>query len=72
MTPELEAFRDRDSTAEFDCLDCGAHVISFAHRGPPICAACRFIRENPSLPEDVRARLRAADLLNRDEEETER
>lgn len=33
---------------EFDCVDCGIHVVSFAHEREPtdarVCLTCRWIR----------------------------
>jgi hypothetical protein len=47
--------------AEFDCCECGRHIISFGFGSdrppePPLCAACLMIPGWPSIPE-LRERL---------------
>lgn len=38
------AFKDRDGTAAFTCIDCGKPVVSTCHRDDrPICALCRHL-----------------------------
>jgi len=41
MSAEIVALRRKDGTAEFDCVQCGAHVVSFDFHGrEPVCALC--------------------------------
>ena len=46
---------------EFDCIDCGQHIVSFGYDppGPQRCVSCLWVKEN-ILPEEetaVRERL---------------
>jgi len=49
-----------DHISEFDCIDCGTHVVHFGYRpanDQDICATCSWIRGLPS--EADRKKLRA-------------
>jgi hypothetical protein len=42
--------------AEFDCCECGRHIISYGYGSdrppePPLCAACLMLPGWPSIPE---------------------
>jgi hypothetical protein len=44
---------------EFDCKDCGAHVVAaVALDMVPVCAICRFIATVPDMPELMKRQLR--------------
>lgn len=36
-------FTDSKGTAEFDCVECGEHIVSFCHHGDARCAMCRHM-----------------------------
>jgi hypothetical protein len=47
-------------TIEFDCVDCGRHVVSFGYDPPDRrCASCAWVRDYvaPEHQDDARERL---------------
>jgi hypothetical protein len=49
------------NSREFDCADCGRHVVSFAifdPAGPPRCMSCDWIRRNLTPEHHAAARER--------------
>lgn len=57
-----EFLLDEKNTAEFDCMDCGCHVIAIFPSGVPStplqCTTCEWIREFIADPEEAK-RLRS-------------
>jgi hypothetical protein len=43
---------------EFDCIDCHAHVYSWADRVGKRCAVCQWIHDMPYLTEEQIAEIR--------------
>jgi hypothetical protein len=47
MSADMVALRRKDGTAEFECMQCGSHVISFAFQGrEPLCEFCTVLGEH--------------------------
>lgn len=43
---------------EFDCIDCGIHVLHFgpAHANDEnLCFNCKWLRNHPDAPEEIKA-----------------
>lgn len=47
------------TVAEFICTDCGVPVFKFGgHDGVSVCSTCRYIREHPDMPDEIKRMLR--------------
>lgn len=51
------------ATPDFICEDCASpvFVVGGPHDGKPVCGTCRFIRERPDMPEEIKRTLRGED-----------
>jgi len=48
-----------EAAFEFICEDCGDEVHHYGDfDGVPVCCTCRYIREHPDMPEEMKKRLR--------------
>lgn len=41
--PNVVPFVRRDGTAEFNCTECGTHVLRYTGDGPTICMVCAHL-----------------------------
>lgn len=42
----------------FTCTDCNVTVLAAVSDGFPVCLTCRWLNERPSIPAEIRDRIR--------------